>query len=97
MEAHVDTQATPPPPDPLPQVLLVADRSAAVIQPGQPATQMAAWLLDIPTGSTAADTAAEFAGAQGLPIGTVCRVIDLTDPTIMSIYSLDSAWAEVPS
>ena len=81
-----------------PRVLLIADRSEAVIQPGQPPAQMAAWFLDIPDGSDAATVAAEFVGEQGFPIGTVCRIVDLSDDSsVMETYKLDStAFLPVP-
>jgi hypothetical protein len=42
------------------QVLIIADRSSAVIQPGQPPAQMAAWLMTVPNGSDALTTAKAF-------------------------------------
>lgn len=82
------------------QVLLIADRSEAVIQAGQPSAQMGAWLLDIPDGSDATATAANFAGSQAFPIGTTARVIDLADPSqplsaVMAKYRLSSQWVPV--
>lgn len=79
------------------QVLLIADRPEAVIQPGQPAAQMAAWLLDIPQDSTAAATAAAFADSHGFPIGTIARIIDLTNPASLTIavFQLSSQWVAI--
>jgi hypothetical protein len=75
------------------QVWLIADRPSAVIQPDQPPAQQAAWLLDIPAGSTAAATAASFAADQGFPIGTVARVIDLSaSPLTIQTFVLSSQW-----
>jgi hypothetical protein len=77
------------------QVLLLADRSEAVIQPGQPSAQMGAWLLDIPDGSTADAEAAAFATTQNFPIGTVARVIDLSaNPSIMQEFTLQASWVQ---
>ena len=77
------------------QVLLVADRSEAVIQPGQPPAQMGAWLLDIPDGSNAANTADQFANDQGFPIGTIARFVDVSSPGVMETYQLNSTWVPV--
>lgn len=82
------------------QVLLVADRSEAVIQVGQPPAQLGAWLLDIPPDWNALETASDFAGKQGFPIGTTARVIDLSNPAetvgaAMSVWRLDSQWVPV--
>ncbi len=78
------------------QVLLVADRPSAVIQPGQPPAQMAAWLLDIPEGSTAIEIAGAFASQHGFPLGTVARVIDLgATPITVATYRLDSQWVQI--
>jgi hypothetical protein len=82
------------------QVLFIADRSEAVIQPGQPSSQMAAWILDIPDGGSALVTAADFAAGAGFPIGTRARVIDLTDSAAvlsvaMSLWQLDAQWVSV--
>lgn len=75
------------------KVWLIANRPTAVIQPGQPPAQQAAWELDVPDGKSATQTAADFAGQQGFPIGTVARVIDLTvDPITMQSYQLSSQW-----
>jgi len=79
-----------------PKVWLIADRPVAVVQAGQPPAQQAAWLLDIPSGSTATATAAAFAADAGFPIGTVARVIDLSvSPLAISTFTLNSQW--VPS
>lgn len=83
-----------------PQVLLVADRpDSAVIQPGQPPATMGAWLLDIPDGSNALDTAAAFVAnirATAVSLGTVVRVIDLSaNPITVRIFRLDSSWTEI--
>jgi hypothetical protein len=76
-----------------PQVLLIMDRPSAVIQQGQPSAQMAAWLLDIPAGSDANATAAAFASEHGFPIGTVARVIDLSQATLqIRTFTLTSQW-----
>lgn len=73
------------------QVLLIADRSDAVIQPGQPSAQMGAWILNIPDGSNALETAAAYADAQNFPSNTIARVIDLTTTTV-NVYKLQSSW-----
>jgi hypothetical protein len=75
------------------KVWLIADRPTAVIQVGQPPAQQAAWLLDIPSGSTAAATAAAFASNAGFPIGTVANIIDLSvSPLTIATFTLNSQW-----
>lgn len=75
------------------QVWLIADRPEAVIQSGQPPAQQAAWLLDIPAGSNALNTAAVFASSQGFPSDTVARVIDLSvSPITISTFKLTASW-----
>lgn len=75
---------------------LIADRSSAVIQEGQPPAQQAAWLLDIPEGENGTQVAADFAASQGFPIGTVARVIDLNVEVIgIQTYQLSSQWLPV--
>jgi hypothetical protein len=75
------------------QVWLIADRPSAVIQTGQPPAQQAAWLLDVPAGKSALQTAADFAGSQGFPSGTVARVVDLAaSPITIQTFQLQSQW-----
>jgi hypothetical protein len=74
-------------------VLLIADRSEAVIQPGQPSASMGTWILPIPTGSNAAATAASFAATQGFPVGTNAYVIDLSaTPLTIAEFTLTASW-----
>lgn len=78
------------------QVLLIADRSEAVIQEGQPSAQMAAWLLSIPDtkgNSNALAVAAQFCTDNSFPIGTTARVIDLTvNPLVIQTFTLTGTW-----
>lgn len=78
------------------QVLLIANRSEAVIQAGQPPAQMAAWLLDIPDAkgnSNALSVTAQFCTDNNFPIGTVARVIDLTvTPLVIQKFTLTGTW-----
>lgn len=78
------------------QAILIADRTEAVIQPGQPPAQMAAYLLDYdPATGSALQAAADFATTAGFPIGTVARVVDLHALDIPT-FQLQSSWAPVP-
>lgn len=80
------------------QVLIVADRSSAVIQPGQPPAQMAAWLMDVPAGSDALTVAKAFVKDQSFPLGTVVRVIDsahITDPLAAQAFQLENSWVSI--
>jgi hypothetical protein len=72
------------------QVLMVCDRTTAVIQPGQPPAQMGAWLLDVPDGGDPLAVAAAFADSVGFPIGTTARVI--VDLSGVQIFKLTSQW-----
>lgn len=75
------------------QVWLIADRPEAVIQPGQPPAQQAAWLLDVPAGKTPAQTCEDFAETQGFPMGTIASMIDLAkNPNAVESYRLSSQW-----
>lgn len=75
------------------QVWVIADRPEAVIQPGQPAAQQAAWLLDVPAGQTANQTASDFVDSQGFPIGTIVRSIDVAaNPNAVKTFKLASQW-----
>ena len=77
------------------QALLIMDRPPAVIQDGQPETQMAAYLIDIPAGSNALQAAAKWVQTQSVPVGTVARVIDIAAAQTANAYStyrLDSQW-----
>lgn len=75
-----------------PQVLVICDRpDTAVIQTGQPPAQMAAWLLDIAKGSDANTTVSTWIETEGMPLGTVIRVIDLTKtPLVLTMFTLSS-------
>lgn len=78
-------------------VLLVMDRSdSAVVQAGQPSAQMGAWLLPIADGSSANQTAADFAASNSVPVGTIARVVDLSvTPITIAAFRLDSSWTAV--
>ena len=80
------------------QAWLIATRGdTAVIQEGQPPAQQAAWLLDIPDGSTADDACVAFLTASAFPVGTVCQVIDLTtDPLTVQTNVLTAQWEAAP-
>lgn len=80
------------------QVLIVADRSSAVIQPGQPSATMAAWLLDVPSGDDPLAVAQAFVEGENFPLGTLVRVIDsthITDPLAARAFRLSTQWSEV--
>lgn len=75
------------------QVWLIADRSSAVIQEGQPPAQQAAWLLDVADDQSAEDACIAFLTASGFPVGTVCQMIDLAqDPLSIQTYALTAQW-----
>lgn len=73
-------------------VLLIADTPdrTQVQQPGQPPSQMAAWILDVATGTDPLQAANTWASTQGFQTGTTMRVI--VNPQAIQTFTLQSQW-----
>lgn len=67
-------------------VIIDSTRSTATIHPGEPATRISAWVLDVPDGSTGEEVAAQFCQDNRLPIGSLVYLVDaaLVTPFVIS-------------
>lgn len=77
------------------QVFLIVDsvNSSAVIQPGQPPTTVAAYVLNVPDGQTGEDVAKAFFREQRFPLNSAAYIVDAT---LVAAYVAESTLTPAP-